>query len=148
MKNKKINISFVVIATFAMTIFLMVSCQSGSAATTVTAGTTASETTSASATTTTQAITQGNAASVVMQNTTFVPSSITVSVGTTVTWTNQDSFAHTVESGVRGASDAGSLFKSGDLNQGGTFSLTFTTAGTYPYFCSVHPGMDGTVIVK
>jgi plastocyanin len=71
----------------------------------------------------------------------FNPAEVTINVGDTVTWTNDDSANHTV------VADNGE-FKSGDLGQGATFSFTFTKAGAYPYKCGVHPNMTGTVTVK
>ncbi len=71
----------------------------------------------------------------------FLPATITVAIGTTITWTNNDSTLHTVTS----LTDA---FDSGTLANGGTFSFTFTTAGTYQYRCSIHTEMQGTVIVQ
>jgi predicted lipoprotein with Yx(FWY)xxD motif/plastocyanin len=65
---------------------------------------------------------------------------LTVPVGTTVVWKNEDSAAHTVT-----ASDKS--FDSGSINQGGTFSFTFTKAGTFDYTCQFHPNMKGTVTV-
>jgi plastocyanin len=70
----------------------------------------------------------------------FAPLSITVKAGTTVTWVNQDTMPHTV------TADDGS-FDSGSLAQGATFSQTFTKAGTYPYHCTFHSSMHGTVTV-
>lgn len=70
----------------------------------------------------------------------FLPSSITVSVGTTVTWVNQDSNSHTVTS-TSGA------FDSGDVASGGQFKYTFSKAGTYDYYCKLTPSMTGKVIV-
>ena len=66
---------------------------------------------------------------------------MTFKVGECVTWTNNDSATHTVAAGD-------GTFKSGDLAKGGTFSFTFTKAGTYTYICSIHPQMKGTVIVQ
>lgn len=77
-----------------------------------------------------------------MQNTAFTPSSITVSVNTTITWRNKDSMAHTV------TSNSGSELNSGNISGGGTFTHQFTTAGTYPYHCTIHSGMTGTVVVQ
>jgi len=71
----------------------------------------------------------------------FDPDTVTVTIGTTVTWTNQDTTAHTV------VADDGS-WKSDSLAKGATFSFTFDKAGTYTYICSIHPTMKGTVIVK
>jgi plastocyanin len=85
-------------------------------------------------------------AQVTMRNRTFQPAEITVAPGTTVTWTNDDSFAHTVTSGTRGSPT--DLFDSGNVAGGESFSFTFDQPGTYPYFCRIHSGMDGTVIVQ
>jgi plastocyanin len=71
----------------------------------------------------------------------FLPQRITVKPGTTVTWTNDDDDSHTVASSAK-------LFKSGPLDTGDKFSFTFTTPGTYAYFCSVHPQMTGTIVVE
>jgi plastocyanin len=83
----------------------------------------------------------GNAVAVAISGFAFNPATLTVKVGTTVTWTNQDPVVHTV------TSDTG-LFDSGDMAQGATFSYTFTTAGTYIYHCIPHHAkMMGTVVV-
>lgn len=79
--------------------------------------------------------------SVVIDNLAFNPEIVTISVGDSVEWTNNDSFDHTV------TSDTGA-FNSGDIVPGGTFSLEFTTAGTYEYHCEIHPSMTGTVVVQ
>jgi len=71
----------------------------------------------------------------------FQPAALTVSVGTTVTWTNNDSASHTV------TADDGS-FKSGTLGKGGTFSQTFATAGTFTYHCAFHSSMKATITVQ
>jgi plastocyanin len=81
----------------------------------------------------------------------YSPNPIQVSVGTTVTWTNNDSQPHTVTSGSNGQPD--NKFNSSPnftplLNPGQTFSFTFTQAGNYPYFCTLHPNMVGTVSVS
>ena len=76
----------------------------------------------------------------------FRPQSLTVSVGTRVTWTNKGASAHTVTSGTRGNPDG--RFNSGDMRSGATFSYTFTMAGQYTYHCIYHPGMDGTIVVQ
>ena len=71
----------------------------------------------------------------------FEPATLTVSVGTTVTWTNDDSASHTV------TADDGS-FTSGTLGKGGTFSQTFATAGTFAYHCAFHSSMTATITVQ
>lgn len=70
----------------------------------------------------------------------FTPASIDITVGSTVTWTNQDNAAHTV------VADKGA-FNSGAIAPGATFSYMFPTAGTVTYHDSAHPGMTGTVNV-
>jgi len=77
----------------------------------------------------------------------FVPATITVSAGTIVTWTNNDSMAHTVTSDA-GLFDSGSISAAGLYMSAGIFSNTFATAGTYLYHCATHPTMTGAVIVN
>jgi amicyanin len=72
---------------------------------------------------------------------TFLPQRITVKAGTTVTWINEDDVPHTIVS-------SGKVFKSKALDTADKFSFTFTTPGTYDYFCSVHPHMTGAVVVE
>jgi plastocyanin len=79
-------------------------------------------------------------AAVSISNFAFVPATLTVPVGTTVTWTNQDQEPHTI------AAKDGS-FHSAGLDTHGTYSYTFHTAGGYDYICSIHPFMTGTVVV-
>lgn len=74
-------------------------------------------------------------------NFTYDPDPLTVAVGDTVTWTNEDDFAHTVTSQDEGPLD------SGDIEGGGTFEATFDTAGTFSYVCAIHPNMSGDVEV-
>jgi plastocyanin len=72
----------------------------------------------------------------------FNPSTLTVKVGTKVTWTNEDTVSHTV------TSDSGNELSSGQLSQGQSYSHTFNQVGTYNYHCSIHYSMTGTVIVE
>lgn len=81
------------------------------------------------------------AAEVKIDNFAFGPQSLTVKVGTTVTWTNRDDIPHTVVS-----SDG--VFKSKARDTDETFSFKFDKAGTYSYFCSLHPKMTGEVVVQ
>jgi nitrite reductase (NO-forming) len=76
----------------------------------------------------------------------FSPNPIQVSVGTTVTWTNNDAQPHTVNAGEN-ATPSG-LFDSPIMPPAGTFEYTFTQAGEVPYFCILHPNMVGTVSVS
>jgi plastocyanin len=78
-----------------------------------------------------------------IDNFSFGPVTLTVPVGTTVTWTNRDDIPHTVVS-----TDDPKAFKSKVLDTDEKFSFTFSKAGTYPYFCSIHPKMTGKVIVQ
>jgi len=114
-------------------------CGGGSSTTTTAAG--GATTTSAGGATTTSAAGGGGGAQVTIQNFSFSPASVTVKVGDTVTWTNQDSSTHTV------VADNGE-FKSGNLGNGATFSFTFSAAGTFAYHCSIHSTMKGTVVVQ
>ena len=76
-----------------------------------------------------------------IQGMAFSPATITVTAGTTITWTNKDGVAHTVTSNS-------ALFDSGAINTNGTYSHLFSTAGTFPYYCMVHPTMTASVIVN
>ena len=79
---------------------------------------------------------------VVIGNFNFSPKTFTVPVGATVTWTNHDNVPHVVTS-------ADDQFKKSPLLKAGqSFSNIFVTAGTYSYFCSIHPRMTGKIIVK
>ena len=92
-------------------------------------------------------ITQGSSAKTLDA---FSPNPINSHVGDNVTWMNRDTIPHTVTSGINGRSD-GTFDSSPNFNPliapGGTFSHTFTQAGGFPYYCSLHPNMIGTVIV-
>jgi plastocyanin len=71
----------------------------------------------------------------------FEPGQLTIAVGDTVTWTNEDGAAHT-------ATATGGAFDSGNMEQGDAFSFTFASAGDYPYLCTYHPEMTGTIFVR
>ncbi len=77
----------------------------------------------------------------------FLPANISISVGDEVTWSNDDSAAHTVTSGLASEGPDGN-FDSSLFMADATFSVTFDEAGEYPYFCMVHPWMTGTVSVN
>ena len=77
---------------------------------------------------------------VMIDNFTFAPAQLTVKVGTTVTWKNHDDIPHTVVSAGK--------FRSKTLDTDDSFSFTFTAAGDYKYFCSLHPHMTGMIKVE
>lgn len=81
------------------------------------------------------------AAEVRVDNFTFGPQSLTVPVNTTVTWVNRDDIPHVI------VSDDG-VFRSKALDTDDKFSFTFTKAGTYAYFCGIHPKMVGKIVVQ
>jgi predicted secreted protein with PEFG-CTERM motif len=77
----------------------------------------------------------------------FIPASVTIHAGGEVTWSNDDSAAHTVTSGTAAEGPDGN-FDSSLFMAGTTFSVTLDEEGTYPYFCMVHPWMAGEIIVE
>ena len=77
---------------------------------------------------------------VMIDNFTFEPAQLTVTVGQTVIWTNRDDIPHTVVCAGK--------FRSKPMDTDGTFSFTFTAPGDYKYFCSLHPHMTGMVKVE
>ncbi len=83
----------------------------------------------------------GEAASVVIKGFKFVPSEIKVKAGTTVTWRNEDSSAHTIESND-------GVLSSDNLESGDTVTFTFNKPGRVDYICGIHPSMQGAVIVE
>jgi plastocyanin len=84
--------------------------------------------------------TAGGAISI--DNFTFAPQTLTVKAGTTVTWTNRDDIPHGI------AAQDNAFAKSKALDTDDSYSFTFTTPGTYKYFCYVHPHMTGTIVVE
>jgi plastocyanin len=88
---------------------------------------------------------QGDAAAAVavdIKDFAYNPDPVTVKMGQSVTWTNQDSAPHTATAQDR------EVLQSGTLNQGESYTQAFDTAGTYEYFCEFHPNMKGTVVVQ
>jgi len=73
-------------------------------------------------------------------NRAFSPDAVDVAVGTTVTWTNNDSITHT-------STSDGAGWDSGAIAPRAQFSMTFQNAGSFPYHCAIHPGMVGTITV-
>lgn len=85
----------------------------------------------------------GATLAVTMQGYAFSPSSLTIHVGDTVTWTNHDQAPHDVTT-----TSAPVSIKSSTLSTGQSFSYTFTTAGSYSYYCSIHPDMTAQLVVQ
>jgi plastocyanin len=128
---KKIKLSIYCLFCFTLLFFLITSI--GCSGTTAMTGMTTSATTGT-------ASTPASGTDVTIQSNAFNPDSLTIKVGETVTWTNKDSYAHTV------TSDKG-VFDSGNIASGATFSFTFNTEGTYGYHCSIHTSMTAKIIV-
>ena len=80
---------------------------------------------------------------VTIDNFAFAPTTLTVAPGAKITWANRDGEPHTVMS-----ADGGMTFKSPALDTGDSYSFTFDKPGSYKYFCSLHPHMVGTIVVK
>jgi plastocyanin len=128
MKRNSSILCFIIIAALVIFSIALAGCASA-------AKTTSAETTAASPN------------QVICKNNKFNPDALTVKVGTTVTWINQDGYIHIVTSGTSPSERSG-LFDSGNLNGGETFSFTFDETGTYDYFCIPHfsLGMIGKII--
>ena len=84
----------------------------------------------------------GPTSMVAIDNFSFGPQTLTVRAGTTVTWTNRDDIPHGI------ASSNNAFKKSGALDTDDSYSFTFTTPGTYQYFCYLHPHMVGSIVVE
>ena len=84
----------------------------------------------------------GSTSTVSIDNFSFTPATITVKAGTTVTWTNKDDIPH----GIGATNNA--FPKSKALDTDDSYSFTFTTPGTYQYFCYLHPKMVGSIVVE
>ena len=85
---------------------------------------------------------QSPASTVSIDNFTFTPQQLTIKAGTTVTWSNKDDIPH----GIASATNAFSKSKALDTDD--SYSFTFTTPGSYQYFCYIHPHMTGTIVVE
>jgi plastocyanin len=134
-------------AVLALTLGLVATSCGSATSTSTTAGvtTTASGVTSSSAPaggSTSSSVAAGGGAQVEIKGFAFNPASVTIKVGETVTWTNNDSATHTI------VPDNGDFAKSGDLAQGATYTATFDKAGTFPYHCGIHPNMKATITVQ
>jgi plastocyanin len=151
MKRKNLSMYLLMTVVFLVSGLMLAGCTSAGNNPNKAADTTMAAMTTVAAAETTAASDQTSAADlnqVVCKNNKFSPVDLTVKVGTTVTWVNQDGFIHTVTSGVS-PSELSGLFDSGNINGGGTFSFKFEKPGTYDYFCIPHfsLGMIGKIIV-
>jgi nitrite reductase (NO-forming) len=135
-ENPFVNHAFAFASIGAVGIFKV-----GAVGQTSTTGTTSSTTTTTPAGSVSVAISSGSALNTTSNY--FSPPTITVVIGvnSTVIWTNDDSAEHTVAA-------TNNIFKSGIIEPGQSFTYTFTIPGTYSYYCTIHPWMKGTVIVK
>jgi len=138
-RKERLGIAGVCIAGVLILVLGAVLAGCGSSATTTT--TVAPATTTSGVPTTVAGGSGGATTQVVLQNIQISPTSVTIKVGDTVTWTNKDGFAH------RLVGDK-SEFDSGNMAGGATFSFTFKSVGTIAYHCSIHPSMTGTIIVQ
>jgi plastocyanin len=87
----------------------------------------------------------------------YMPATLEIPVGTTVTWTNDESISHTVTSGRPTGVDTGTSLRSGEEpdglfdeqlpKQGDSFTFTYEEPGTYPYYCDIHKGMNAEIVV-
>jgi plastocyanin len=122
-----------------VTSLLLAACSGGASPTTAASSGAARASTGASTAT--------GAATVTIQNIAFSPATLTVKVGTTVNFSNQDTVGHTATNGVNGTPDPNALFDI-DLPAGTAGSFTFTKPGTYQVTCKIHHGMHMTIVVK
>jgi len=84
---------------------------------------------------------------ILIQNYGFNPQTVTIPVGTTVTWTNLDTIQHQISNSATTTVGPGQIFASKPLAKGDTYSYTFTSTGTFQYTCIIHTFMRGTIIV-
>jgi amicyanin len=85
---------------------------------------------------------QSQSTAISIDNFTFTPPKVTVKAGTTITWTNKDDIPHGI------AATGNAFARSKALDTDNSYSFTFTTPGTYQYFCYIHPHMTGTIVVE
>ena len=135
-RNKIIMYLMLVMALLIMALPLAGCGGSGSTAST----TMAEMTTTAAAGDTTAAVTTSAKNEISIKGNAFSPDNLSIKVGDTVTWINNDSYAHTVKASK-------SEFDSGNMASGGKFSFTFDKEGTIDYICGIHTFMKGTITV-
>jgi plastocyanin len=140
-KIKKI----IFISIFAVSLLAVLAAFSGCASSGQAASTSAAGQTTAAATTAAGPIVtlETNPASkneILIESNSFKPDNITIKAGDTITWTNKDSYNHTVTGN-------NAEFDSGNIASGAKFSFTFSKEGSYKYHCSIHTSMTGTITV-
>ncbi len=134
-----------VLGLVAATAVVLAACGGAAAPATVSTAPTVAAASATAAPSASTAAAAGNA--VTVQGFKFLPPTLEVPVGTTVTWTNKDTAPHTVTAGTPSAKLT--TFDGALEPSGGTFTFKFTTAGTFAYFCAKHPtSMLGTIVVK
>jgi plastocyanin len=126
-----------------VTAWIRTSSRAATTTATTTTTTTAAEAASAPTPASSSRVVAAGEAQVKIEEFAFVPAKLTVAAGTKVTWVNDDDVPHTATS-----SDSPAAFDSKTLDTDGTYSFTFAQAGTYRYYCKVHPRMTATVVVK
>ena len=132
MKRNNLSVYLMITLAFLVIALVLAGCAgAGGAATTAASATTATATTAASAVAKNEISIKGNA---------FSPDSLSIKVGDTVTWINNDSYAHTVKASK-------GEFDSGNMANGAKFSFTFDKEGTIDYICGIHTFMTGKIIV-
>ena len=143
-KNKIIMYFLLVVALLIIALPLAGCTGSGSNAATIaketTAATAAETTTTAAAGDTTAAVTTSAKNEISIKGNAFSPDNLSIKVGDTVTWINNDSYAHTVKGKI-------GEFDSGNMASGGKFSFTFDKEGTIDYICGIHTFMTGKIVV-
>lgn len=137
MNKNKIIMYLLLVVALLIIVFPLAGCAgSGS-----TAGTTVKKTTAAPAVETTASVTTTAAKNEIsIKGNAFNPDNLSIKVGDTVTWINNDSYAHTVTA-LKGE------FESGNMASGAKFSFTFDKEGTYDYICGIHTFMTGKIVV-
>ncbi len=128
-------------AILVVPVLLALSLSARSETPAATAATTAAATATKATTTAAAVVAAADATTISIREFMFAPTSMTVTVGTTVKWKNLDGEPHTVRS-------VDATFASNALDQNDSFAFKFDKPGTYRYVCSIHPQMVGTVVVK
>lgn len=137
---KRINLSmyFVIIAAFMVAALMLAGCAGAGNATVSTAKETSTAAAATAAGTTVGSTVVKNEISI--KGNAFSPDNLSIKVGDTVTWTNNDSYPHTVKASK-------GEFDSGNIANGAKFSFTFDKEGTYDYICGIHTFMTGKIVV-